>query len=115
MVVARNITLLRNHPIVADVRILKILVEPNIEMIRAIATLNDGSTLHLSEAEGTDWREYSYHWQKNNQLIRRWDNAPHHQELSNFPHHVHDSRNVKFCEYTNLVDVLTFIEIKLKD
>ena len=32
-------------------------------MIKAVAILKDGS-FHISEAEGTDWREYSYHWQK---------------------------------------------------
>jgi hypothetical protein len=34
---------------------------------------------------------YSYHWAKtNHELIRRWDNTPHHPNLTNFPHHVHD-------------------------
>ncbi len=65
MVVARNLTLLRSHKIVVEVRILKTLIEPDIEMIKAIATLKDGSALYVSEAEGVDWREYSYHWQKN--------------------------------------------------
>lgn len=52
MVVARNLTLLRSHIIVVEVRILKTLIEPDIEMIKAIATLKDGSTLYVSEAEG---------------------------------------------------------------
>ncbi len=39
MVVARNLTLLRSHKIVVEVRILKTLIEPDIEMIKAIATL----------------------------------------------------------------------------
>lgn len=34
--------------------------------------------------------KYSFHWQnKYGQLIKRWDNAPHHAELACFPHHVH--------------------------
>lgn len=115
MVVARNLTLLRSHKIVVEVRILKTLIEPDIEMIKAIATLKDGSTLYVSEAEGVDWREYSYHWQKNDKLVRRWDNAPHHKDLPNFPYHVHDSRKVTSSEDLNLVDVLAYIEMKIND
>ncbi len=37
MVVARNITLLRSHHIVVDVQILKTLIEPDIELIKAMA------------------------------------------------------------------------------
>jgi hypothetical protein len=34
---------------------------------------------------------YSFHLQnKNDELILRWDNAPHHPELDNFPYHLHD-------------------------
>ncbi len=115
MVVARNLTLLRSHKIVVEVRILKTLIEPDIEMIKAIATLKDGSTLYVSEAEGVDWREYSYHWQKNDKLMRRWDNAPHHKNLPNFPYHVHDNRSVTSSEDLNLADVLAFIGMQIND
>lgn len=81
MVVARTITILRNKSIVVDLRILKTLVEPDTEMIKATATLKDGSVLHISEAVGGGWREYSYHWQRSKKLITRWDNAPHHKEF----------------------------------
>ena len=37
-------------------------------MIKAEATLEDSSTLYVSEAEGEKWRDYSYHWQRNNEL-----------------------------------------------
>lgn len=34
--------------------------------------------------------KYHFHWQDlNNQLIKRWDNAPHHPEIETFPDHVH--------------------------
>jgi hypothetical protein len=115
MVVARNITQLRSHNIVIEVRILKTLIEPDIELIKATATLKDGSLLHVSEAEGADWREYSYHWQKNEKLIRRWDNAPHHKDLPNFPHHVHESSDVISGDDLNLGDVLAYIEMKIKE
>lgn len=35
-------------------------------------------------------QEYTFHWQDSKgKLIRRWDNANHHPEVKNFPHHVH--------------------------
>ena len=114
MVVARNITLLQSHNIVVDVRILKTLIEPDVELIKATATLKDGSKLYVSESEGTDWRVYSYHWEENDGLLRRWDNAPHHKNLPNFPHHVHDKRKVISGEDVNLADVLAFIEGKIQ-
>jgi len=34
--------------------------------------------------------KYHFHWQDaQGRLVKRWDNAPHHPELDNFPHHVH--------------------------
>jgi hypothetical protein len=35
--------------------------------------------------------KYSYHWQRSHgQLVKRWDNAPHHPEIETHPHHLHD-------------------------
>ncbi|MFZ3168763.1 MAG: hypothetical protein WA130_14195 [Candidatus Methanoperedens sp.] len=45
MVVARTIAILRNHSLVNELRIVKTLVDPEIELIKANATLKDGSTL----------------------------------------------------------------------
>ncbi len=35
--------------------------------------------------------EYSYQWMDNSKqrLIKRWDNAEHFPDLTNFPHHIH--------------------------
>jgi len=114
MVVARTVTLLRNHSLVIELRISKTLIDPEIELIKANATLKDGSILFVNEAMGENWREYSYHWQKDGKLIRRWDNAPHHRELPNFPHHFHDENDVLSSEDVNLADVLMYIEMKQK-
>ena len=35
--------------------------------------------------------DYSYHYQKGDTLIFRYDNAPHHPEILTFPHHKHTS------------------------
>ena len=114
MVVVRTITILRNHCIVSELHITKTLVEPDIEMIKANAILTDGSMLYVSEIIGDDWRDYSYHWQRDGRMLRRWDNAPHHKELPSFPHHVHDENSVLSGDDVNLADILSFIETKLK-
>jgi len=34
--------------------------------------------------------KYSFHWQDaDGHLLKRWDNVPHHPEISTHPHHVH--------------------------
>lgn len=39
---------------------------------------------------------YKYHWQdKQNRLIKRWDNAPHFPALENFPDHIHIAKGNK--------------------
>ncbi|MEZ4525749.1 MAG: DUF6516 family protein [Desulfobacterales bacterium] len=46
-------------------------------------TISDGR-MNLSK--------YGFHWQdKQGELKCRWDNAPHHPELPNAPHHRHNS------------------------
>lgn len=64
--------------------------------------LLDGSLLQCVErvrarAERLETEKYSFHWQApDGTLICRWDNAPHHRELTGFPHHLHegDENNV---------------------
>ena len=43
-------------------------------------------------AEGLKLLKYSFHWQDSDgKLLCRWDNAPHHPEILNAPHHKHNS------------------------
>jgi len=58
-------------------------------------------TIHVSK--------YSFHWQdKDKNIIKRWDNAPHHKQLKTFPHHKHDGdeKNVLPCFHPTLLEVL---------
>jgi hypothetical protein len=64
--------------------------------LRARLTLADGSQLEFSEyiqrsPEGQiSVVTYSYHWANaDGNLIRRWDNTPHHLDLIGSPHHTH--------------------------
>ena len=58
--------------------------------------MSDRSLLELTERlveeKGTlSIKRYRHHWQSHDgQVIKRWDNAPHHPEIDTFPHHLHD-------------------------
>jgi len=92
----------------------------DIGLFRYRLTLRDGSILEMFElfkvGEGrTEVTKYSFHLQDNNgQLLKRWDNAAHHTELSTSPHHVHDcsEENVRSHEPINFEEVLALIEAK---
>lgn len=58
--------------------------------LRMEIELIEGSKLFVRETilEGKE-RRYSYHWQsKDEELLVRWDNAPH-WDVETFPHHKH--------------------------
>lgn len=60
-------------------------------------------------------RNYAFHWQdKDNNLIMRWDNAPHHHQITTFPHHKHtwDQSIIESTEIT-LQDVMEAIQKRL--
>ncbi len=61
------------------------------ETLQVIAYLQDGTNLRVTEKwKGETLERYGYYWlTSENQLRIGWDNAPHHQQLENFPHHKH--------------------------
>jgi len=69
-------------------------------LYRLRAVLSDGSQLEMMERVVNTkttgnilMTKYSFHWQKaNHNLIKRWDNAPHHSEIATYPHHIHVGR-----------------------
>jgi hypothetical protein len=44
--------------------------------------------------------DYSYHWERRRQqgLMYRWDNAPHHPNAATFPDHLHDGDESSISE-----------------
>ena len=65
--------------------------------------------------------KYSYHWQKTNRKIYRYDNAPHkkHKKLPTFPKHFHEDKIVKESYLSDdpskaIKEILQFIRINLK-
>lgn len=60
--------------------------------------------------------KYSFHWQdKDKNLVMRWDNAPHHHELENFPDHLHLKEEIRPSSKPNISNVLEDIEKKIRD
>ena len=52
---------------------------------------------------------YSYHYQKSDRMIFRYDSAPHHPELASFPHHKHLVGSTVESQPPNLKQVLAEI------
>lgn len=102
--------------ILVDSRLLNDKRSLSIGFIEGRLTFLDGSSLRFMEfvnlrAEAVRYK-YSYHYQDAaDELIFRYDMAPHHQEVSTFPHHKH-SANGEAVESTapSLADVLEEIE-----
>ena len=46
---------------------------------------------------------------KNHESIVRWDNAPHHPELDNFPHHKHIRKQVQSCKKLSIYQIFNQI------
>ncbi len=98
-------------PIVKDIEILDEFVTSVSGFLDCGVLLVDGEELFVSEyftvLKGRIKRDkYSYHLQKNDELIIRWDNAPHHRELSTFPDHVHRKDGVHESKEMTVEDIL---------
>jgi hypothetical protein len=64
--------------------------------------------------DAVEVKRYRYQWMDSTQqtLRKRWDNANHHPELPNFPHHVHegDEANVAPGVMLQIVDLIVLLE-----
>ncbi|MCP5104436.1 MAG: hypothetical protein GY950_13695 [bacterium] len=71
----------------------------------------DGSILYIKDYLFIDGkRKYSYHWQTGkSDLIARWDNSPHHKNISTFPHHRHLPDQVTASQARSLREVIETI------
>jgi hypothetical protein len=88
-------------------------------LIKLRIDLIDESILFTNERLQNGVRKYSFHWRRaDNEVLVRWDNAPHHRNLPFFPHHKHDfqtgSELVTDSYDILLVEVLAYIQSQLK-
>jgi hypothetical protein len=95
MMVPRILAILSSSDIVIDVEIIEMILEPNTQYLRAKAKLRKGYVLYVTEGIGESYRRYSYHLKRDNEMIKRWDNAPHWKSIKTFPFHVHLAGNDK--------------------
>lgn len=71
------LNVLSSSEIVEEIAVTVLVQEPGRQALRAVASLKSGyDVLHINEALGKDFRRYSYHVQKEEKMVRRWDNAP---------------------------------------
>ncbi|MDZ7264021.1 MAG: DUF6516 family protein [candidate division KSB1 bacterium] len=104
--------------VVADYKIIRREIAPSDGKIRLKVTFVDGSLAELFEyvivtESGLNLSKYSFHWQDmEGKLKCRWDNAPHHPELPNAPHHKHnaDQTVIGISKVLDLLDILKEIE-----
>lgn len=103
--------LLSESNIVNDYEILSVLQDEDFYYLRLKSDVVGGSILHIKIYLSDQEYNYSFQWQKENgELITRWDNAPHHQEIRTFPHHVHTKDGVEESYTITLDDVLKKIK-----
>jgi len=107
-------TILYLDPCINDISILREETQGFSGLYRMKLLLIDGSMLEIFERfiiqdKTIQVTKYSFHWvhiDKN--IIKRWDNAPHHKHLSTFPHHKHDGEetNVLSSSHPTLLEIL---------
>ena len=98
-------------PIVKNIEILDEFITSVSGFLDCRVLLIDGSELFVSEyftvlKDRIKRDKYSYHLQKRGELLIRWDNAPHHRELSTFPDHVHRKDGVHESKEMTVEDIL---------
>jgi hypothetical protein len=86
-------------------------------MLRGRLLFIDGSMLEFMEYLQEETRlKYRFHLMDNQGgTVFRYDNAPHHREVSSFPHHKHLPNNVIESDDKGIMDVLDEVEILMSD
>ena len=73
----------------------------------------NGSRLEFTDFKSPDNHDYRFQFMnQNNDLIKRWDNSPHH-DVETFPDHVHTAKGVEPSEEKNLIQILKLVEEKV--
>lgn len=109
------VVVLQESKLISSFDIIEMIDEDDVEMLKIVAYLHEGSMLYIHELRTKRSDKYSYHWQdRDKNLLIRWDNSPHHKNLANFPYHKHEKEDVLPSFRISIDDVLSEIESKLK-
>lgn len=95
MTISKTVSVLSSSDIVLELKISKAVFEPSVQALKATVTRKGGYTLQINESSGPDFRRYSYHLQKGDEMVKRWDNSPHWKDLKTFPYHVHKGNDME--------------------
>ena len=108
---------LKNAEIIADKSIDLREFSSTEGMLRGRLLFVDGSILEFMEyLQEEDRLKYRFHlMDKEGNIVFRYDNAPHHKDVSTFPHHKHLSDNVAESDDKGIMDVLDEIEILMSN
>lgn len=85
-------------------------IDSSTVLLKGSIVFVDGSRLDFTEFNSPDNHDYRFQFMdENNDLIKRWDNPPHH-DVETFPAHVHTENGVKPSEEKYLPEVLETVE-----
>ncbi|WP_069471008.1 toxin-antitoxin system TumE family protein [Candidatus Marithrix sp. Canyon 246] len=102
-------------PIIVSYEVVRREISPVDGKLRIKMALTDGGlaefVAYVSDVGGKiSLLKYSFHWQNSKgKLKQRWDNAAHHPQLPNYPHHVHKEDGAVLAIMT-VPDIFYFIE-----
>jgi hypothetical protein len=104
--------------IIEETQILTQRQDNRIMEFRVRVKLTDNSILEITEIFVFDInkRKYSFQWMDENYGLKiRWDNAPHHRQITTFPHHKHIEHedNVQESEEPTVEGVLELIKSEI--
>ena len=114
--VGQIIATLRDSPLVKDIEVIRIVEEESVQYLRVRAEITDGSQLYVKELFLPNQSKYSYHWQTSRgRMLIRWDNAPHHPEVSTHPDHKHEGKRLVPSARVSVEDVLAELAAVVKN
>ena len=108
---------LDRHPLITAVSHFTHRVDGSVKQFKAEVQLIDGSRLYINEVYIDEkLRKYAYYrLTPGGEILQGWDNAPHHPEITSYPHHLHQQGVVQSSSVRSLDDVLVLLETHLQD
>ena len=77
------------------------------ELVKGQLVFISGWCLEFIEFKSSEKHKYRFHlMDENDEMIERWDTAPHHQELDNFPFHKHTQKGIKSTDELKGTEIL---------
>jgi len=78
------------------------------------ATVKDGSVLYVTEFQAASNQKYPITGKRRREMLIRWDNSPHYKNLKTFPHHVHESGDIKPSHRISVDEVIKEIRKRVE-